>query len=122
MKINLRFHRSKAVLFCGSFFVMYISCLSCCHVSLLQPCCHLLGKGSPLGSLVCDVFLCFRPFGVLDKVWNLIVSIPDLCLLSYFVLSLQMTLRKACLDTEIFLAESGDRTWDFSTRGKCANH
>ena len=24
------------------------------------------------------------PYGVLGKVWNLMVSIPDLCLLSYF--------------------------------------
>ena len=28
------------------------------HVCLLRPCGHLLGKGWPLGSLVCDVFLC----------------------------------------------------------------
>ena len=26
------------------------------------PCGHLLGKGWPLGSLVCDVFLCFCHF------------------------------------------------------------
>ena len=38
---------------------------------------------------VCDVFLCFCHFpitcGVLGKVRYLIVSIPDLCLLSYYV-------------------------------------
>ena len=36
-------------------------CLSllCCLVNFLQPCDHLLGKGWPLGSLVCYVFLCF---------------------------------------------------------------
>ena len=28
----------------------------------LQPCGHLLGKGWRLGSLVCDVFLCFCHF------------------------------------------------------------
>ena len=28
-----------------------------CHVYFLQPCGHQLGKGWPLGSLVCDVFL-----------------------------------------------------------------
>ena len=41
------------------------------------------GKG-PLGSQVCDVFLCFVTFpcGVLGQVWYLIVSIPGLCLLS----------------------------------------
>ena len=43
---------------------------------------HLLGKGLPLGSLVCDVlgFFCVTfPYGVLGQVWYLIVSIPDLC-------------------------------------------
>ena len=44
----------------------------------------------PLGSVVCDVFLCFCHFptprcGVLCQVWNLIVSISDLCLITYFV-------------------------------------
>ena len=32
-------------------------CLAC-HVFFLQSCGHLLGKGWPLGSHVCDVFLC----------------------------------------------------------------
>ena len=38
----------------------------------------------PLGSLVCDVLLCFShfPCGLLGQVWNLIVSIPYLCLLT----------------------------------------
>ena len=31
---------------------------------------------------------------------------------AYLVSSLQMTLEKACSDTEIFLAVSGDQTWD----------
>ena len=37
-------------------------------------------------ALVCDVccdFVTF-PFGILGQVWYLIVSIPDLCCLSYF--------------------------------------
>ena len=76
------FHRSKAVLhlrvlFCYVYFVS--------SMQSLQPCGHLLGKGWPPCYLVCDVFLCFCPCGVLGQVWNLIVSIPDLCLLSYFV-------------------------------------
>ena len=60
-------------------FVM-LSCLS------LQPCGHLLGKGWPLGSLVCDVLCVFVTFlcDILGQVWYLIVSIPDLCLLTYF--------------------------------------
>ena len=44
------------------FCYLYVSCLSCCLVCSLQPCGHLLGKGWPLGSLVCDVFLCFCHF------------------------------------------------------------
>ena len=44
-------------------FVICVLCLSCCLVCSLQPCGHLLEKGLPLGSLVCDVFfLCFSQF------------------------------------------------------------
>ena len=73
---------SKAVLLLWIYFL----CLSCLHVCSLQPCGHLLGKGLPLGSHVCDVLLCFVtfPYGILGQVWCLIVSILDLCLLSYF--------------------------------------
>ena len=35
------------------------------NVDMLQPCGHLLGKGWPIGSLVCDVFLCFCHFPVI---------------------------------------------------------
>ena len=37
-------------------------------------------------TIVCDVlcdFVAF-PFGILEQVWHLIVSIPDPCCLSYF--------------------------------------
>ena len=54
--------RSKVVLLLWILFVIYISCLSCFLVCSLQPCGHLLGKGWPLGSLVCDIFLCFSLF------------------------------------------------------------
>ena len=49
-------------------------------------CGHLLGKGWPLGSrLWCPtVSLPFFPFGILVQVWHLIVSLPDLCTLTYF--------------------------------------
>ena len=43
-------------------FVICVSCLSCCLFCSLQPCGHLLEKGLPLGSLVCDVFLYFVTF------------------------------------------------------------
>ena len=57
--------RSNAVLLlcilfviCVSFFLIY------CLVCSLQTCGHLLGKGWPLGSLVCDVFFCFSHFTI----------------------------------------------------------
>ena len=67
-------------------YVIYVSCLSCFLVCSLQPCGHLLGKGWPLGSFVCDVFCDFVTFtcSVLGQVWYLIGSIPNLCLLTYF--------------------------------------
>ena len=63
--------------------------MSCFLVCSLEPYGHLLGNGWPLGSLVCDVFLCFGTFlcEVLGQVWYLIVSIPDLCLLTYFYIN-----------------------------------
>ena len=74
---------SKAVLLLWIFllFVFVFVILSCLF---LQPCGRLLKRGWPLGSLVCDVFLCFVtfPYGVLGHVWYLIISIPDLCHLS----------------------------------------
>ena len=50
----------------------------------MQHCGHLLGKGWPLGFLVCSVLLCFVTFpcGILGLVWRLIVSISDICLLT----------------------------------------
>ena len=53
-----------------SFFVdLFVICVSClflsyCLVFLLQPCGHILGKGWPLDSFVCDVFLCFCHFHI----------------------------------------------------------
>ena len=40
-------------------------------------------------ALVCSVSLwvCHFPIGILGQVWYLIVSIPDLCTLTYFVVS-----------------------------------
>ena len=40
----------------------------------------------PLGSrLWCITVSCHFPIGILGQVWYLIVSIPDLCTLTYFV-------------------------------------
>ena len=50
---------------------------------------HLLGKGWPLGSrLWCLLWVCHFPIGILGQVWYLIVSIPDLCTITYFFLNL----------------------------------
>ena len=46
---------------------------------------HLLGKGWPLCSrLWCLLWVCHFPIGILGQVWYLIVSISDLCTLTYF--------------------------------------
>ena len=64
--------RSKAVLLLSILFVIYASRLSFlfCFVCSLQPCDHILGEGSPLGSHVYEVSLCFChfPIGVSGQV------------------------------------------------------
>ena len=54
--------RSKVVLLLWILFVIYVLCLTCCFVCSLPSCGHLLGKGYPLGTIVCDVFLCVCHF------------------------------------------------------------
>ena len=72
----------KALLF-------FLSCV--CYVfvrvCLYVLCCQLLGKGWPLGSRLWCLWICHFPIGILGQVteeWYLIVSIPDLCTLTYF--------------------------------------
>ena len=79
--------RSKAVLLLWIFYVFVLSCV--CYVfgrvCLYVLCGHLLGKDWPLGSrLWCQLWVCHFPIGILGQVWYLIVSIPDLCTLTYF--------------------------------------
>ena len=59
-------------------------------------------RKSDFGSLVCDDFLCFVtfPLCVLGQVWYLIVSIPDLCLLTYFVACKNQRCRSACASAQ----------------------
>ena len=56
--------------FCGSFFVIYVSCLSllCCLVCSLPSCDHLMGKSSPLCPLVCDFPCVFSLFYMVSHV------------------------------------------------------
>ena len=60
-----------------------------CHVFFASVHCCLVvtcWERADLLALVCDVSLCFVTFpcGILGQVWYLIVSIPDICRLSYF--------------------------------------
>ena len=74
-----------AVLLLFILFIIRVSSLpfSYCLVCSLQHCGHLLGKGWPLGSLVCYVFLCFCHFHILcpgsDEVLDCIdfLSLPS---------------------------------------------
>ena len=63
-----------------------VLCLLCfVLVCLYVLCGHLLGKGWPLGSrLWCLLWVCHFPIGILGQVWYLIVSILDLCTITYF--------------------------------------
>ena len=70
-------------------FYLACVCYAFVRVCLYVLCGHLLGKGDPL-ALVCGVRLlvCHFPFSTLGQVWYLIVSIPDLCTLTYFAIVL----------------------------------
>ena len=63
--------------------MLFLSCVCCAfvRVCLLMPC--ACWERADLLALVCDVKL--FPLVSLGQVWYLIVSIPDLCPLSYFV-------------------------------------
>ena len=68
------------------FFVLSCVCYVFVRVCLYVLCGHLLGKGWPLGSrLWWLLWVCHFPIGILGQMWYLIVSIPDLCTLTYFV-------------------------------------
>ena len=74
------------VLLLWIFYVLVLSCV--CYVfvcvCLYVLCGHLLGKGWPIGSRLWCLWVCHFPIGILGQVWYLIVSIPDLCTLTYF--------------------------------------
>ena len=65
---------------------------------------HLLGKGWPLGSrLWCLLWVCHFPIGILGQVWYLIVSIPDLCNLTYFGMTVDPAPHRGNFDDYNFL-------------------
>ena len=62
----------------------FVSCVS--HALLSVHCCLVATlEMADLLALVVDFYCIFVtfPFGILGQVWHLIVSFPDLCLLSY---------------------------------------
>ena len=68
---------------CGSFLIMFH--VSLCNAILSVPCGLVVAFWewlAPLGSLICGIF--FVLCGVPGRVFCLVVSIPDLCLLPYF--------------------------------------
>ena len=75
----------RRYLFCGSFLI-FVSCDSHAYASV--HCCFVVTclERNDLLALVCDVYCIFVTFpcGILGLVWYLIVSFPELCLLSYF--------------------------------------
>ena len=80
--------RSKVVLLLWILYVFVLSCVGYVfvRVCLYVLCGQLLGKGWPLGArLWCILSVCHFPIGILGQVWYLIVSIPDLCTLTYYV-------------------------------------
>ena len=62
-------------------FFLSCVCYAFVRVCLFVPCGHLLGKGLPLGSRLWCLTV---SLSLLGQVWYLIVSIPDLCTLTYF--------------------------------------
>ena len=67
--------------------MLFMSCV--CHAFASVYWCLAVAcwEKADLLALVCDFYCDFDtfPFGILGKVWYLIVSIPDPCFLSYFV-------------------------------------
>ena len=88
-EILLRYEYLENRIMSWIFYVFVLSCV--CYffvrVCLYVLCGHLLGKGWPLGTrLWCLLWVCRFPIGILGQVWYLIVSIPDLCTLTYFAM------------------------------------
>ena len=81
-----------------------VLCLLCfVHVCLYGLCGHLLGKGSRLW---CLLWVCHFPIGILGQVWYLIVSIPDLCTITYLSLSFS-----CCVCEYFFVCQFLSASW-----------
>ena len=74
--------RSKAVLLLWIFYVFSVLCLLCLYMCLVVTC----WERADLLALVCGVqlWVCHFPNDILGHVWYLILSISNLCTLTYF--------------------------------------
>ena len=80
---------------CHIYFFLSCLCYAFVHVCLLMPCGPLLGKGWPLGSrLWCLIVKLSLSNWYPGSGVGLIVSIPDLCPLSYFHVFTRDNIRK----------------------------
>ena len=81
-------------------FVCFLFVFCFLFILLGQPGGHLLGKSSPLGFLLVLIYLMpsFKivcvpfPFGVLGRMWNSTVLVPEHCLFVYSTLFAQTCL------------------------------
>ena len=82
--------------------MFFVSCVS--HAFLSVPCCLVVTcwERTDLLALVGDVHSIFVTFpcGILGQVLYLIVSFPDLCLLSYFQMFLPWNFTKKLLEND----------------------
>ena len=83
----------------------FLSCVS--HGFASVHCCFVVAcwKRADLLALVGDVYCIFVtfPFDILGQVWHLVVSFPDLCLISYFELLMDVC---ECFDRRKLLGEN----------------
>ena len=75
----------RRYIFCGSFMFFVLSCLLCLRTRLFI-CALWSPAGKGLTSWLSFV-VSYCEFVTLGRVWYLIVSIPDLCTLTYFHIS-----------------------------------
>ena len=92
-----RYPGESDLFFCGSF-VLLLSWVFHAFAPQSVHCCLVVTcwEKADLLALVCDVFCVFvaYPCGILGQVWYLIVSIPDLCHLSYSISTVQCAIKQ----------------------------
>ena len=64
--------------------MLFTSCV--CHAFPSVRCCLVVGLTSWLSFVMFNCVFVTFPSGILGQVWYLLVSIPDLCHFSYYIL------------------------------------